>query len=294
MPIVAAKIILVEGGTMRKTIAKILIGSTFCALLQASVCSLVYADDTTELTETNSLPAVPDRHRDMEKGFHGTVGAGIFASESTVGHRHAYVFPVPIVSFRYSDWAYWHITRGGVWVLQSPGRSLRLGLGLRARFGWNENDKDSLLRGMADRRASIDGSINAMWRNPIVTVAVSYYHDLLGVSDGDGAEIRLSHVFALGPKLMLTPFVTGEWRSNRLVNYYYGVRPEEAASNRPAYRGRDTLNVRAGLWGSYLLTQSWSIMAGGGVTRFGDGIADSPIVLDRYRGYGFAGVGWRF
>jgi outer membrane protein len=272
----------------------ILGNSIVLVLFLLSMFLPAYADESYDVTEPSTTPSISDQSQQETKGLHGMLGAGVFAGERTVGHRHIYVFPFPFVSLRYSDWAYWYLGRGGVWFLQSPDRSLKLGVGLGFRSGWEADDDDSLLRGMSDRRMSIDGSINAVWRTRFVTIGISYFHDILGVSDGDGALIRISHILPVGQKFSLTPFAGVEWQSNRLVNYYYGVRPEEAASNRSAYRGRDTVNLRAGLWAAYRLSQSWSLIGGAHVTRLGDGISDSPIVLDRYHAFTFFGAAWRF
>jgi MipA family protein len=263
-----------------------------CLLLTFSFRA--HAEDETDVTEINVPATAAAQGQPLDKGFHGMIGAGVFAGENTVGHRHVITWPFPLVSIRYSDWAYWHLVGGGIWALQSPDRTLKLGIGLGVRGGWRSDDDDSLLHGMADRHISLDGSINAEWRNPIVTIRVSYFHDILGISDGDGAMLRLSRAVPIGQKFMLTPFVGVEWLSNRLVNYYYGIRPEEVTPNRPEYRGRDTVNLRAGLSAAYRLSESWSLMGGVHVRRLGDGIYDSPIVLDQYRVYTFFGAGWRF
>jgi outer membrane protein len=279
---------------MEKRILPIFIGGLLSMLLFSSICLPVFADQSEDLTETTAAPSISDQSLASTKGFHGMLGAGLALGETVVGHRQLYVFPVPFVSVRYSDWAYWNLARGGVWLLQSPDRSLKLGIGLGMRFERRSDDDDSLLRGMADRHMSLDGSVNAEWRNRIANIRVRYFHDLLGVSDGDGADIDISHMFTINQKFSLTPFVGMEWLGNRLVNYYYGVRPEEATSNRPEYRGRDTVNLRTGLWATYRLSPSWSLISGIHVRRAGDGIYDSPIVLDRYRFFTFFGAGWRF
>jgi outer membrane protein len=265
---------------------------SICLLLTFSLRA--YADDETAVTEINVPATTAAQGQPLDKGFHGVIGAGLVAGENIVGHRHASVLPFPIIILRYSDWAYWHFQRGGVWVLQSPDRSLKLGVGIGFRLGWRSDDDDSLLRGMADRYFSLDGSVNAEWLNRIANIRVRYYHDILGISDGDGAEITVSHRFPITQKLSVIPFVGMEWQSNRMVNYYYGVRPEEVTPNRSEYRGRDAVNLRAGLAAAYLLSESWSLMGGVHVRRLGDGIYDSPIVLDRYRVYTFIGAGWRF
>ena len=53
----------------------------------------------------------------------------------------------------------------------------------------------ALLRGMAARHISFDDNINVEWRNPIVTIRVSYFHDILCVSDCDAAMVKISACF---------------------------------------------------------------------------------------------------
>ena len=272
----------------------IFLGGLLGLLLFSSICSPVFADPAEDFTEITAAPSISDQSLASTKGFHGIVGGGLAMGETVVGHRQLYVFPLPFIYMRYSDWAYWSLDRGGVWLLQNPDRTLKLGIGLGVRFERRSNDDDSLLQGMADRHMSLDGSINAEWRNRIANVRIRYFHDLLNVSGGDGADIYISHMFFVSQKVSLTPFVGAEWLSGRMVDYYYGVRPEEATPTRPAYRGHDTINLRTGLWVTYKLSQSWSLMSGIHVRRAGDAIADSPIVLDRYRFFTFIGVGWRF
>jgi outer membrane protein len=127
-----------------------------------------------------------------------------------------------------------------------------------------------------------------------VAVRASYFHDILGVSDGSGATISISHRFPISEKFSLSPFLGTEWQSKRLVNYYYGVRPEEATASRPEYHGRDSINLYAGVFGAYRLTSTWTAFGSVSLKRLDDGIADSPIVLDRYGVFGFVGAGWRF
>lgn len=253
----------------------------------------IYADETADLAEPSAVTGVLSQELPSDKGFHGLLGAGVVGGQRIVGQNDTFVLPFPIVFLTYSDWAYWSFVSGGVWALQSPDHSMKLGVGIKLRPGWSPGD-DPLLSGMEDRRTSLDGSINAQWRTGIVNIGASYYHDLLGVSNGDSVMIRVSQSFPVASKLLLTPYASVEWQSERLVNYYYGVHQDEIAFDRQAYQGRDTVNVRVGLWGSYWFTRTWTLLGGINVTYLGDGISDSPIVLNRYVTFGFLGVGWRF
>ena len=252
-----------------------------------------HADETADFAEPTAVTGTLAQELPEAKGLHGLLGAGVIGGMRIVGEKNEYVLPVPLVFLTYSDWAYWNFLSGGVWPVQSPDHSMRLGIGIKVRPGWRPGD-DALLSGMSDRRTSIDGAVNALWKTPFVTVSASYYHDILGVYDGDSAMLRVSRSIQAGPRAVLIPALSVEWQSNRLVNYYYGVSDAEATTSRPAYQGHDTVNVRAGLFASYGITRSWSLLGGCNVTRLGDGVSDSPIVLNRYVTFGFLGAGWRF
>ncbi len=200
---------------------------------------------------------------------------------------------LPFVLMRYEDWAYWSLTGGGVWLAQSDDHALRFGAGVRIHGGWRP-DNDPNLEGMETRRTSLDGYLNAVWRTSLATIGIHYYHDVLDANRGDAASLRLSRRFRAGTDLWLTPSIGAEWQNSRRVDYYYGVRPEEALPDRPAYTGTETINTNGGLAAGYRLSQSWMLMGGVFLTRYGSGIVDSPIVARRYATTVYAGAGWRF
>ncbi len=193
----------------------------------------------------------------------------------------------------YEDFLYMNMGGGGVWLLQSEDHALRFGAGLRIHSGWSRG-RDPVLVGMSHRTRSLDGYLNAAWRTELGTIGVRYYHDVLHSGRGDAASLRLSHNFALGEKVRLTPSIGIEWESGGRVDYYYGVRPEEELFFRPAYKGTSTTNWSAGLTGSYALSHSWSLLTGLFRTSLGSGLTDSPIVARNSSIRSFFGAGWRF
>ncbi|MEK6700589.1 MAG: MipA/OmpV family protein [Nitrospirota bacterium] len=257
------------------------------------ICYPAYADTVSDLTEDYTAAGVPGQEQAAPSGFHGILGAGLFNVEKIVGDSDRKTVPLPLIIITYKDLAYWSLGGGGVWLLQSDDRSLKLGVGVKVRRGWKADD-DPDLAGMADRHTSLDGSVNALWKTSVVNINASYYHDILNVSNGEAATLRLSRNFWIEPKFRLTPSVGVEWQSAKLVDYYYGVRPAEATANRLAYNGRDTVNVGAGLGGAYRLSPDWSLMGGVYTTHLGSGITDSPIVSHRFSTLVFFGAGWLF
>ncbi len=262
-------------------------------LLFALVVSLT-ARAEEEATETyTDVGGTAPAQAAAPSGLHGIIGAAIFNGQRIIGDDGRRTALLPLVLMRYEDWAYWSLTGGGVWLAQTGDHALRFGAGVRFHSGWRPGD-DPNLAGMEERRGSLDGYLNAVWRTPFVTIGAHYYHDVLNANRGDASSIRLSKMFRPGENFRLTPSIGAEWQNSERVDYYYGVRPEEALPTRPAYTGSAVINTNAGLTGLYRLSGSWALLGGIFMTRYGDAIVDSPIVTRRYATLVFGGAGWRF
>jgi MipA family protein len=245
------------------------------------------------MTEIYTDTGVPTRAGVSEsEGFHGTLGAGFSFSKKIIGDGGTIITMGPMVFLRYKDLAYWSDRGVGVWLLQSDDHSLRFGAGIRAHPGWGPG-ADPYLVGMETRKSSLDGYLNAVWRTSVITTGLSYYHDVLDTDRGDTATLRFSKDIMPGENLRLTPSIAVEWRSNERVDYYYGVHPDEVLPTRPAYTGKATVNINAGIAGVYYL-QHWNILGGVFMTSYGNGIVDSPIVTRNFSTLVYVGAGWSF
>lgn len=273
-----------------KTLISIIVLSFF-------FCSPIYADQEMSniLTEIFTDTGVPIREEGVSEpaGFHGTLGADFFVSKKIIGDGGTIITVGPMVFLRYEDLAYWSLNGAGVWLLQTADHSLRFGAGIRTHPGWGPGNDPNLV-GMEKRKGSLDGYLTAVWRTPIVTTGVGYYHDILSARRGDTASLRFSKNIMLSEKLRLIPSIAGEWRSNERVDYYYGVHSGEVLPLRPAYTGTSTINMNAGLAGVYHLAHSWNLVGGAFMNRYGNGIVDSPIVTRRYSTLVYLGAGWSF
>jgi len=277
---------LLESATIMKKLLSVI-------LFSLALFSPAFADTTEDVTEVFTDADAPAADQSGPSNFHGILGPALFSTHKIIGDGHTVIGLFPLILMRYKDIAYWNIGGGGVWLLGTDDRSLRLGAGIRTRGGWQPGD-DMELAGMERRKGSIDGYLNGVWKTPLATLGAHYYHDIGHVSDSNAASLRLSHIFRINDDLRLTPSIGATWQDSKRVDYYYGVRPGEVLPSRPAYTGRDTINANAGLAGSYLLPHSWSLLGGVITTRYGNGIVDSPIVTRRYSTLFYFGAGWLF
>jgi outer membrane protein len=252
-----------------------------------------FADTAGDLTEVYTDTGVPRFGQTAVPGFHGILGVGLFNGERIIGDSRRRTIPLPVVLLTYQDWAYWSIGGGGVWLYQSDDHALKFGVGMKFHPGYRPDD-DPVLAGMERRRTSLDGYANTLWRTPLANVGLRYYRDIAGVSKGNAVSFRLSRNFRIKERVRLTPSISAEWSDAKYVDYYYGVRPAEALPDRPSYIGRDTVNIGVGIAGSYRVSRSWSLLAGLYGTRFGSGIADSPIVPRSFTTLAYFGAGWLF
>lgn len=266
---------------------KILVAALLSSALSLPVCAQDALNEIDfALSESGRLAdAAPTN------AWRGFVGAGIIALDHPVAERKAFLLPLASVSYR--DTFYLNIGKVGVWLIKSADRRARIGVALKARGGYDPEEIDGLA-GMDERDTSAEAGVNGIWRTRPVTVSFGVYTDVSDKSNGNSALLGLSHPFRLSERWSLIPSLGAEWLSTEVVDYYYGVKPSEAISNRPAYAGQSSVNIRAALMAHYKLTPAWSLFGGASVTRLGSGITDSPISVEDNVAAVFVGGGWRF
>ncbi|BAP56845.1 outer membrane protein V [Thioploca ingrica] len=101
-------------------------------------------------------------------------------------------------------------------------------------------------QGMEKRNLSLDGGINTQLRQGMMEFNLAVATDLLDKSNGEEISISLGNTYILANWMStLTPSLGIKWQSADLVNYYYGIKPNEARANRPIYIGKSSLNYYA-------------------------------------------------
>ena len=173
-----------------------------------------------------------------------------------------------------------HGDRAGIQLEPARGQHVEVFLAHRYE-GFPYNSRPASLEGMAAREPSLDLGASYELRGGWGEAYAELLHDVSGGARGSELRLGLRHEWRAGrlrfwPKLMLSV------RDARLNDYYYGVRPEEATPQRPAYAPGAGVNAEAGLYATYALTERWRLLAGVTSTRWSHGVRESPIVQSRF------------
>ncbi|MDB6442497.1 outer membrane protein [Pseudomonas sp. NFACC32-1] len=141
-----------------------------------------------------------------------------------------------------------------------------------------EDDDARILDGMDDRDGGLWAGGNVKWENPWANVTAQWTADASGNSDGQRFTLGLDRTWELGDRIRLTPRLAAVWQDKDYVDYYFGVRDEEARSDRPAYDGKSAMNTEFGLRGTYLFDRHHSVFLDLEAVRLANEIKDSPLV----------------
>jgi MipA family protein len=144
--------------------------------------------------------------------------------------------------------------------------------------GGYKGSDSSQLNGMADRKGTIFVGAASTWHNDIADISAAWLQDASGHSEGSEFKLGAQHSFRLPGRFEVTPHLEYVHFDSRYVDYYYGVRANEATTTRRAYTGKGTSEVQAGVRFGYMLTRHQRFLLDVSEARLGSGITDSPIV----------------
>jgi outer membrane protein len=209
--------------------------------------------------------------------FH--LGGGAFVQTEPYVGVPARVYPAPVVAYE-GERLFVRSAIVGYRIISN--RGLMIGPLVQPRVEGFQADDSPFLRGMSDRQWSVDGGVNIEVVTPVGLSGVSLVSDLLGRSRGQEVEFR--HLIML-PVLgfQLIPSGGVRWKSARLVDYYYGVRPNETLPDRPAYEGEQAFDPFLRLVVRHSLTKHWSLFSDAQWEWLAREITNSPIVGKDYQ-----------
>ena len=144
-----------------------------------------------------------------------------------------------------------------------------------------------------DRDYAIEAGIELLSDGRWGFVQLSAFHDVSGTHDGFEVDASYGMGFRL-QRLYIEPSVGVAYKSDKLNDYYWGIRPSESNSATPVYVADSGINTRARIRASYHFNSNWAITASAEYERIPSTISDSPIVIeDNVVGW-FFGAAWQF
>ncbi len=221
------------------------------------------------------------------------IGIGVGFIPEFSGSNEYRPMVLPVLRLSYKDKLFWNALQGGVWFWDSEDRSLRVGLALEPRFGW-EAEAGTRVAGMEKRDFSFEGGPNVQWRTPLGVINANIYQDLGGASSGQTAQLQFIRALVTNQSLRLNGSVGLQWFSGSMNDYYFGVRAGEARPGRAQFSASSSVSLQVGVNGAYALTERGSVLFGVNASRLGDGAAESPLVETRVQGIVYFGYGYSF
>lgn len=220
-----------------------------------------------------------------------TLGAMVINRDPPYRGLDEGLWAVPLLRYE-GERAYFRGLRGGIRLVERDG--FEFGPVVQLRFDGYDAGESDFLAGMDDRDFSLDAGLAAAYRvERVGQFDLSVVTDVLSRSGGSEAELGYSALFRAGGFTFI-PNLALKWQDEDLVDYYYGVRPEEATPVRPAYEGDSALVPELSVTAMRPLSARWTLYARVGHTWLPSEIADSPIVEDDARTSLAIGVGYGF
>lgn len=144
--------------------------------------------------------------------------------------------------------------------------------------GYEESDS-FIFEGMEDRDFSFAAGISATYNTQSWTYSLSTNADMLGKYDGFQATARIGKQFRVNG-FLIEPSVGLSFQDSNYVDYYYGVRPEEATVLRGLYEGSSATNTELRVAVSTGKFLGGMTRVDVGATFFDSSISDSPLTDD--------------
>jgi outer membrane protein len=246
--------------------------NAFLIILLMSTCSVVFAASGKEVLNL--------------------AGVGAIISTSPYDGVKTKTMALPFFSGEYKDFyiqgieAGYRFFKNEDWTLSAV---------ISPRFMGYSSEDSAALRGMEDRKRSLDAGFKADYALPWngLVVGGKVLADTLSRSDGIAYELSLRRPVQ-GSIFRLVPSVGMRYQTRSMVDYYYGVRDGEALAGRSVYAPHGEVNPFVDVIFSCGISKDLVIVMMLGIESLGSEIRKSPIVDESYVLSAGAGLTYRF
>ncbi len=226
------------------------------------------------------------------EGVQWSLGLGVISSPRPYVGTDNQTRVIPVLDLEYERF-YFRGILAGFQLIRSGRFSLDI-IG-RGQFAGYEEDDSGFLAGMEERRETVEAGLSAALQLGAFELEATVAADALGRSDGAQASLGLtwSRFFGRG-KAGLFPSLSVVWQDADFIDYYAGVKSEEARPGRPAFEGRSALNLGAGLRGFFKVTDKARIVGLVRAERLASEYESSPIIDSRWGYFGLVALTYEF
>ncbi len=158
--------------------------------------------------------------------------------------------------------------------------------------GFNPSDSIALA-GMEKRKHAFDAGGSFARVGSWGEMKFTLLGDITGTYHGYEARAQIQKPYMLN-RWIFAPAVRIAWLDSAVVDYYYGVRLDEASDTRKHYVGHSTTSVFADFMVGYGFSDRLELLGGVKLIRLGDSIQDSPIVDKSYDASVFSALTYKF
>jgi outer membrane protein len=253
-----------------------------------AVCCACWAGSQ-EIARADSEDTVIQRGLLPERDGRWSLGVGVRTEEPLYRGQSVGTDLLPLIMYE-GERAYLRGTRGGLRVVDKPG--FQLEAVAQVRLAGYRGEAGTYLDGMVRERA-LDGGLSAIVPTAMGEFSVDVLADLSNTHRGASVTGSWARTWDFG-RLRLRPSVSVTGYSPDLADYYYGIRPEEARPDRPAYLPGSSSSVALSLHSVYRVSTNGYLYGSVGLTRFDESIHDSPLVDRSTQFTAFGGYVYRF
>lgn len=143
-------------------------------------------------------------------------------------------------------------------------------------LGYGSNESEALL-GMRRRSWTIEGGLLVGTRLGPVRADVLASADMANEHNGYEVALQVAWPFG-GDTHIVVPELKLNYQSDKLLNHYFGVRPDEALPGRPAYLPGAATTITGSLEWSWRFSRRWYLDTTVSVDLLPDEVTNSPVV----------------
>ncbi|WOT04510.1 MipA/OmpV family protein [Shewanella youngdeokensis] len=171
--------------------------------------------------------------------------------------------------------------------------SFEQSIGNETSTGMSKNTPEINTMEKLCRKFTYLGGAEAFLYTAFGIVKTSVTHDLFNVHNGTEAQLKWRYNIPLNSWNFEFAAVL-DWKSKRVVDYYYGIRPSESIYWSEKYQPKSALNQGLEFTGQYVLTDNWNLLFAARYTKIADEIVASPLLEKDHTTTYFLGAAYRF